>query len=93
MRQTLFDIKGVANENHHGGREAPQSQPVDPSGRGLRQMKHNRGFVRFLTAGNVKVKSELMMLAISQNIQKVISKRNAGKLETHILHPAAYLKF
>ena len=57
------------------------------------QLKHNRGFVRFLTAGNVKVKSELMLLAISQNIQKVISKRNAGKLETHILHPAAYLKF
>ena len=57
------------------------------------QLKHNRGFVRFLTAGNVKVKSELMLLAISQNIQKVISKRNAGKLETHILQPAAYLKF
>ena len=57
------------------------------------QLKHNRKFVRFLTAGNVKVSSELFLLAISQNIRKVIAKCNAGTLENHILQPAALLKF
>lgn len=57
------------------------------------QLKHNRKFVRFLTAGNVKVSNELFLLAISQNIRKVIVKCNAGTLENHILKPAALLKF
>jgi len=57
------------------------------------QLKHNRGFVRFLTAGSVKVFSELLLLAISQNIQKVIAKCNTGKLGNHILQPASLLKF
>ncbi len=57
------------------------------------QLKHNRGFLRFLTAGNVKVFSERLLLALSRNIQKVIVKCNAGTLETHILQPASLLKF
>lgn len=57
------------------------------------QLKHNRGFIRFLTAGSVKVACELFLLAISQNIRKAIVKRNTGKLETHILQPASLLTF
>ena len=57
------------------------------------QMKHNRKFVRFLTAGNVKVTCELYLLAISQNIRKAIFNCNAGSLETHILQPESLLKF
>jgi len=57
------------------------------------QLKHNRRFVRFLTAGNVKVACELFLLAISQNIRKAIVKCNTGSLETHILQPASLLKF
>ena len=57
------------------------------------QLKHNRKFVRFLTAGNVKVACELFLLAITQNIRKAIVKCNAGKLDIHILQPASLLKF
>ena len=57
------------------------------------QLKHNRRFVRFLTAGNVKVSCELYLLAISQNIRKAIFKCNTGSLENHILQPASLLKF
>ena len=57
------------------------------------QLKHNRRFVRFLTAGNVKVACELFLLAISQNIRKAIFKCNSGSLENHILQPASLLKF
>ena len=51
------------------------------------QLKHNRGFVRFLTGGNVKVSTELYLLAISQNILKAIAKCNSGKLDTHLFYP------
>ena len=57
------------------------------------QLKHNHRFVRFLTAGNVKVACELFLLALSQNIRKAIVKCNTGSLETHILQPASLLKF
>ena len=57
------------------------------------QLKHNRQFVRFLTAGNVKVACELFLLAISQNIRKAIVKCNTGSLKSHILQPASMLKF
>ena len=57
------------------------------------QLKHNRKFVRFLTAGNVKVACELFLLAISQNIRKAIVKCDTGKLENHILQPASLLNF
>ena len=57
------------------------------------QLKHNRGFVRFLTAGSVKVACELFLLAISQNIQKAIAKCNTGQLDSHILKPVALLNF
>ena len=57
------------------------------------QLKHNRKFVRFLTAGNVKVACELFLLAISQNIRKAIFKCNSGSLENHILQPASLLNF
>ena len=57
------------------------------------QLKHNRKFVRFLTAGNVKVACELFLLAISQNIRKAIVKCNTGRLENHILQPASLLNF
>ena len=57
------------------------------------QLKHNRKFVRFLTAGNVKVTCELFLLAISQNIRKAIVKCNTGRLENHILQPASLLNF
>ena len=57
------------------------------------QLKHNRKFVRFLTAGNVKVACELFLLAISQNIRKAIVKCDTGRLENHILHPASLLNF
>ena len=57
------------------------------------QLKHNRKFVRFLTAGNVKVACELFLLAISQNIRKAIIKCNIGRLENHILQPASLLNF
>ena len=51
------------------------------------QMKHNRKFVRFLTAGNIKVTCELFLLALSQNIRKAIVKCDTGRLENHILWP------
>lgn len=51
------------------------------------QLKHNRGFVRFLTGGHVKVSSELYLLAISQNIVKAISKCNTGKQDIHLFYP------
>ena len=51
------------------------------------QLKHNRGFVRFLTGGYVKVSTELYLLALSQNILKEISKRNSRKLDIHLFHP------
>ena len=51
------------------------------------QLKHNRGFVRFLTGGNVKVSTELYLLAISQNVLKVIAKCNNGKLDIHLFYP------
>ena len=57
------------------------------------QLKHNRKFVRFLTAGNVKVACELFLLAISQNICKAIVKCDTGRLENHILQPASLLNF
>ena len=56
-------------------------------------LKHNRKFVRFLTAGNVKVSCELFLLAISQNICKAIAKCDTGKLGNHILQPASLLNF
>lgn len=57
------------------------------------QLKSNRGFKRFLTGGNVKVMTELCLLALSQNIVKYIRKCNSGKSKTHLLHPKAQLKF
>ena len=57
------------------------------------QMKHNRGFKRFLTAGCVKVETELHLLALSQNILKFISKCNRECEQTHLLNPKALLKF
>ncbi len=57
------------------------------------QLKHNRRFVRFLTGGHLKVCSEMFFLALSQNILKYISKCNGQKLQTHLLKPAALLKF
>lgn len=57
------------------------------------QLKHNRNFARFLTAGNVKVACKLFLLAISQNIRKAIGQCDTGRLEKHILHPASLLNF
>ena len=51
------------------------------------QLKHNRRFARFLTGGNVKVLSEMYLLAISQNILKAIAKCNSGKLDHHLFLP------
>ena len=48
---------------------------------------NNRGFIRFLTGGTVKVSSELYLLAILQNIVKAISKCNTGKLDIHLFYP------
>ena len=80
-------------------REASQKRITSEEGKILRmnrsiqaegafgQLKHNRRFVRFLTGGNVKVLSELYLLAISQNILKAIAKCNRGKLEHHLFLP------
>ena len=80
-------------------REASQKRITSEEGKILRinrsiqaegafgQLKHNRRFVRFLTGGNVKVLSELYLLAISQNILKAITKCNAGKLDFHLYMP------
>lgn len=57
------------------------------------QLKHNRGFKRFLTAGFVKVKTELHLLALSQNILKLIAKCNRKCLQTHLLSPKSLLNF
>lgn len=57
------------------------------------QLKHNRGFMRFLTGGNLKVSSEMFFLALSQNILKYISKCNTQKLDLHLLKPVSLLKF
>ena len=57
------------------------------------QLKHNRGFMRFLTGGNLKVSSEMFFLALSQNILKYISKCNTQKLDLHLLKPISLLKF
>lgn len=57
------------------------------------QLKHNRGFVRFLTGGKVKVLSELYLLGPSQNLLKVLSKCNRGKRGIHLLQPKSLLKF
>ena len=80
-------------------REASQKRITSEEGKMLRmnrsiqaegafgQLKHNRRFVRFLTGGNVKVLSELYLLAISQNVLKVITTCNAGKLDFHLYIP------
>ena len=80
-------------------REASQQRITSEEGKMLRmnrsiqaegafgQLKRNRRFVRFLTGGNVKVLSELYLLAISQNVLKVITKCNAGKLDFHLYIP------
>lgn len=57
------------------------------------QLKHNRRFVRFLTAGTLKVSSELYFLGLSQNILKWISKCNAKEKKPHLLSPKKLLKF
>ena len=57
------------------------------------QLKHNRGFHRFLMFGKVKITTELFLLALSQNILKLISKCNTGKGKTHFLQPKALLNF
>ena len=57
------------------------------------QLKHNRGFVRFLTGGTVKVSTELYLLALSQNLLKRMAKCNKGKRETHLLQSEKLLKF
>lgn len=57
------------------------------------QLKHNRNFKRFLTGGNVKVMTELCLLALSQNIVKYIAKCNRNRCKTHLLHPKSLLKF
>lgn len=57
------------------------------------QLKHNRRFVRFLTAGTLKVSSELYFLGLSQNILKWISKCNAKEKKPHLLSPKKMLKF
>lgn len=51
------------------------------------QLKNNRGFRRFLTGSNVKVTTELCLLALSQDILKYIAKRNGGRCKTHLLLP------
>jgi transposase len=53
------------------------------------QLKHNRNFKRFLMGGNVKVGTELCLLALSQNIVKYISKCNSNRCKTHLLIPKA----
>ncbi len=58
-----------------------------------RKLKHNRRFVRFLTAGTLKVSSELYFLGLSQNILKWISKCNAKEKKPHLLSPKKLLKF
>jgi len=57
------------------------------------QLKHNRGFDRFLTFGKRKALTALYILAISQNVMKYISKCNAQRCKTHILQPKELLKF
>ena len=57
------------------------------------QLKHNRHFVRFLTAGTLKVTSELFFLGLSQNILKWIGKCNAKEKKPHLLIPKKMLKF
>lgn len=57
------------------------------------QLKNNRNFKRFLTAGTVKVETELYLLALSQNIMKLIAKCNKKCMQTHLLIPKALLKF
>ncbi len=57
------------------------------------QLKHNRKLVRFLTARNVKVACELILLALFQNIRKAIVKCDIGRLENHILQPESLLNF
>ncbi len=57
------------------------------------QLKNNRNFKRFLTGGNVKILTELSLLALSQNIVKYISKYNKNRCKTHLLHPKALLNF
>ncbi len=86
-------------------REASLSRIITEEGKLLRvnrsiqaegafgQMKHNRKFVRFLTAGKVKVACELFLLAIIQNIRKAIVKCDTRRQENHILQPASLLNF
>ncbi|MEG1515798.1 MAG: transposase [Clostridia bacterium] len=57
------------------------------------QLKNNRGFKRFLTGGNVKVLTELRLLALPANIVKYIRKCNNRKRKTHLLIPKSLLKF
>ena len=86
-------------------REASQKRITSEEGKILRinrsiqaegsfgQLKHHRRFVRFLTGGNVKVLSELYLLAISQNILKTVANCSKGKPEHPLFLPKQLLRF
>ena len=48
------------------------------------ELKQNSGFRRFLCRGKQKVKAELMLLAIGQNINKLHHKIQSGRTGTHL---------
>ena len=57
------------------------------------ELKHNRGFTRFLTCGKHNVLTELYLHAMAQNILKYIAKCNRKQPKAHLLKPKSILKF
>ena len=57
------------------------------------ELKHNRGFTRFLTCGKRNVLTELYLHAMAQNLLKYIAKCNRKQPKAHLLKPKSMLKF
>ena len=51
------------------------------------ELKHNRGFTRFLTWGKANVLTELYLHGMAQNILKYIAKCNRKQPKEHLLQP------
>ena len=47
-------------------------------------LKNDRKFKRFLTRGRTNISTELYLLCLEYNLNKLWAKRNAGRLKTHL---------
>ena len=49
-------------------------------------LKNDRKFKRFLTRGRTNISTELSLLCLGYNLNKLWAKCNAGRLQTHLFH-------